>query len=210
MAAEIANQSADADDRLEGKNMDVVILLSDIRGFTTKTREMSDAGHVKDLVSQLNTYFTEMVDAVHNEGGTVDKFIGDAMLAVFGVPYSRGSQIEAAAALRAAKELHQRLKMLNQQWEQAEMEPWQQVVILNFGEVISGNVGSRQRMDYTVIGDAVNSTSRLEYVAKQSGKDLIMSRLFFEQLEDKSGIEYIGDFELRGHGIESVYAIDHS
>ena len=187
--------------------MDVVILLSDIRGFTTRTRQMTAAGRVRELVQQLNTYFSEIVEAVHAEGGTVDKFIGDATLAVFGVPYSRGHHNEAMAALRAAREIQRRLADLNQRWQQEGKEPWEQVVILNFGTVISGNVGSSQRMDYTVIGDAVNATSRLEYVAKESGRNLIMSAAFASQLAGSQRLEPLGEFELRGHGKEAVYAL---
>ena len=207
VAAEIANQPAEADGLLGGRSMDVVILLSDIRGFTSRTRLMSQAGQVRELVHQLNLYFTEIVDVVHNEGGTVDKFIGDATLAVFGVPYSRGDQLEASAALRAAEEIHHRLEALNRRWQQEGKEPWEQVVILNFGTVISGNIGSSRRMDYTVIGEAVNATSRLEYVAKQCGRNLIMSHAFAAQLPDRDRLEHLGDFELRGHGSESVYAL---
>jgi len=144
---------------------------------------------------------------VHSEGGTVDKFIGDATLAVFGVPYSRGDHQEASSALRAAVEIHRRLERLNQRWSQEGKEPWEQVVILNFGTVISGNIGSSHRMDYTVIGEAVNATSRLEYVAKQCGRNLILSHAFVEQLHDRDRLEHLGDFELRGHGLESVYGL---
>jgi adenylate cyclase len=207
VAAEIANQPAEADGLLGGRSMDVVILLTDIRGFTSRTRKMTESGNVRQLVQQLNTYFSEIVDVVHAEGGTVDKFIGDAALAVFGVPYSRGDRQEAAAALRAAQQIHERLDQLNQRWKLEGIEPWQQVVILNFGSVISGNIGSSLRMDYTVIGDTVNATSRLEYVAKQSGSDLIMSRSFALKLEDQEQLVCLGEFELRGYGQESVYGL---
>ncbi|MFN7899349.1 MAG: CHASE2 domain-containing protein [Synechococcaceae cyanobacterium] len=207
VATEIANQPAAADGLLGGRSMDVVILLSDIRGFTSRTRAMTEAGKVPELMQQLNTYFSEVVEAVHAEGGAVDKFIGDATLAVFGVPYSRGDRLEAEAALRAAQEILRRLSSLNQRWQQEGKDPWQQVVILNFGTVISGNVGSKQRMDYTVIGDAVNATSRLESVAKECGRDLIMSHAFVEQLTVSLPLEPLGMFELRGHGSELVYTL---
>jgi adenylate cyclase len=207
VAAEIANQPAEADGLLAGRSMDVVILLSDIRGYTSRTRKMTETGEARKLVHQLNTYFSEIVEAVHAEGGVVDKFIGDSALAVFGVPYSRGDCQEAAAALRAAQEIHQRLDRLNQRWLLEGIEPWEQVVILNFGSVISGNIGSSRRMDYTVIGDTVNAASRLEYVAKQSGSDLIMSRSFALKLESQEQLIRLGEFELRGYGKEEVYGL---
>ena len=89
VAAEIADQPEEADELLGGKLMDVVVLMSDIRGFTTFTQEMTQRGDVKGLVDRLNTYFSEVVDAVHSQGGTVDKFIGDAVLAVFGAPLQK-------------------------------------------------------------------------------------------------------------------------
>jgi adenylate cyclase len=211
VAAEISDQPAKADGILGGRSARVVILMTDIRGFTARTLKMTEENRVADLVNQLNQYFGEVVDSIDREGGIVDKFIGDATLAVFGAPVSRGDGIEAASALRAALRIRQRLCDLNSRWVGEGKEPWQQVIVLNFGTVISGNIGSSQRMDYTVIGDAVNTTSRLEAVAKQCNRDLVMSGSFVG-LIDPSAVrcEHLGDFELRGHGIESAYGLPDS
>ena len=208
VAAEISDQPANADGILGGRSARVVILMTDIRGFTARTMRMTEENRVADLVNQLNQYFGEVVDAIDHEGGIVDKFIGDATLAVFGAPVSRGDGVEAASALRAALSIRERLRDLNARWLQEGKEPWQQVVVLNFGTVISGNIGSARRMDYTVIGDAVNTTSRLEAVAKQCNRDLVMSGAFLELLEaDALAAEWLGEFELRGHGVEAAYGI---
>lgn len=207
VAAEIANQPAEADGLLGGRSTNVVVLMTDIRGFTARTRAMSEQGRARELVDQLNAYFTEVVDALHGEGATVDKFIGDATLAVFGAPLHRGNQEEAAAALRAALEIRNRMELLNSRWQAEGREPWQQVIVLHFGPVISGNVGSSSRMDYTVIGDGVNTASRLESVAKQCNKELVMSGRFIALLKQVDQLEALGEFELRGHGAEPVYTL---
>lgn len=207
VAAEIANQPAEADGLLGGRSTNVVVLMTDIRGFTARTRAMGEQGRARELVDQLNAYFTEVVDALHGEGATVDKFIGDATLAVFGAPLHRGDQEEAAAALRAALEIRNRMVLLNTRWLAEGREPWKQVIVLHFGPVISGNVGSSSRMDYTVIGDGVNTASRLESVAKQCNKELVMSGTFAVLLKQVDQLEDLGEFELRGHGVESVYTL---
>ena len=117
VAAQIASQPEEADELLGGQQADVVILMSDIRGFTSFTQQMSEANRVPDLVKRLNYYFTEVVDALHQEGATVDKFIGDACLAVFGAPIHRGNQQEAESAIRAALDIEKRLRTLNSQWK---------------------------------------------------------------------------------------------
>ena len=210
VAAEIASQPREADGLLGGRSVDVVVMFADIRGFTARTRRMSETGRAKELVQQLNAYFSEVVAAVHGEGGTVDKFIGDAALAVFGAPLNRGARQEAAAALRAARDLQRRLLALNERWRAEGVEPWEQVIVLNFGAVISGNVGSSTRMDYTVIGDAVNATSRLEGVAKSTNRPLVMSAAFAQLLPENERLEPLGRFELRGFGETEAYGLPTS
>lgn len=206
VAAQIASQPADADGLLGGNRAEVVIMMTDIRGFTERTRRMSEAGMARELVGQLNEYFGEVVEALHSHGGTVDKFIGDATLAIFGAPLNRGAEAEARAGLAAALEIQQRLQRLNRRWQQGDREPWQQVIVLNYGAVISGNIGSSTRMDYTVIGDAVNAASRLEGVAKQCGRELVMSASFVALIPDVP-VEDLGEFELRGQGLARVYGL---
>ncbi len=207
VAAEIANQPAEADGLLGGRSVEVAVLIADIRGFTARTSQMSQEGRARDLVEQLNAYFSEVVAAIHTEGGTVDKFIGDATLAVFGAPLNRGAAAEASAALRAARNIQAQLEGLNTRWQSQGKDPWQQVIVLHFGPVISGNVGSSSRMDYTVIGDAVNATSRLEGVAKSCNRDLVMSADFVALLDTDHPLQPLGQVELRGRGSTEIYGL---
>ena len=207
VAAEIANQPEEADGLLGGQLMDVVILMSDIRGFTGFTQEMTEQGKVKELVSRLNQYFSEVVNAVHSEQGTVDKFIGDAVLAVFGAPLKQSRSANVRAAVRTAIALQKKLSDLNLDWEEQGQRPWQQVVVLSHGWVLSGNIGCASRMDYTVIGDAVNTASRLETIAKQTGESIVMSAAVAEQLQDGESVRNIGTFTIRGQGEQQVFAL---
>ena len=207
VAAEIANQPEEADGLLGGQLMDVVILMSDIRGFTGFTQEMTEQGKVKELVTRLNQYFSEVVNAVHSEQGTVDKFIGDAVLAVFGAPLKQNRSVNVRAAVRTAIALQRQLTELNRGWEEQGQRPWQQVVVLSHGWVLSGNIGCASRMDYTVIGDAVNTASRLETIAKQTGQSIVMSAAVAEQLQDDVPLHNIGTFAIRGQGEQQVFTL---
>ena len=207
VAAEIADQPEEADGLLGGQLMDVVILMSDIRGFTGFTQEMTEQGKVKDLVTRLNQYFSEVVNAVHSEQGTVDKFIGDAVLAVFGAPLKQSRSKNVRSAVRTALALQRQLTVLNHGWEQQGQKPWQQVVVLSHGWVLSGNIGCASRMDYTVVGDAVNTASRLETIAKQTDHSIVMSAAVAEQLPEHFSLQNIGTFTIRGQGEQQVFAL---
>lgn len=207
VAAEVARQDGESHDLLGGKSVEAVIMMTDIRGFTAYTQAMSARGEERALVERLNAYFTEVVDVLYQHGGTVDKFIGDATLSIFGAPLNRGSSIEAELAVRAALEIEQRLEDLNQRWLASGLEPWQQVISLSFGSVISGNIGSRTRMDYTVIGDAVNTASRLEGVAKQHGHTVVLSESVAQLINGRWPLRDLGMIELRGQAPQHVFAL---
>ncbi len=139
------------------------------------------------MVQQLNEYFAVVVDTLQRKGAIIDKYMGDAVLAVFGVPLNRGMAVEVQSALEAILELQDQMEALNQRWADQGKDPWEQVMILSGGPVISGNIGCASRMDYTVIGDTVNMASRLEGVAKQSGRDIILSRVVAEHANTRMG-----------------------
>ena len=124
VAAEIADQPDNADVLLQGRLVDVVVLMSDIRGFTAFTQAMTEKGEVHGLVNRLNTYFSEIVDAVHDQQGTVDKFIGDATLAVFGAPLQRSGAANAEAGVKTAIDIQKRLERLNEGWISHGQKPW--------------------------------------------------------------------------------------
>jgi adenylate cyclase len=149
-------------------------LFSDIRGFTTLSEKM-DPQH---LVALLNEYFTEMVNIVMDEGGVVDKYIGDAIMAVFGAPVAKPE--DAANAVRAAVRMRIALRELNTRLAGRGLPPLRTGIGIHTGVVVAGNIGSERRMEYTVIGDAVNLASRLESSTKEVGADVLISEDTYE------------------------------
>jgi adenylate cyclase len=154
---------------LGGQSLPVTILFSDIRGFTSISETMDP----QRLVALLNEYFTEMVNIVMDEGGVVDKYIGDAIMAVFGAPVPKPE--DPVNAVRAAVKMRRRLAELNAHLAARGQTPLRTGIGIHTGEVVAGNIGSERRMEYTVIGDAVNLASRLESSTKDLGVNVLIS-----------------------------------
>ncbi|MBF2076881.1 MAG: GAF domain-containing protein [Synechococcales cyanobacterium C42_A2020_086] len=175
-----------------GERKDVSILFSDIRSYTSLTEKMEAA----EVVSLLNTYFETMVEAVFNYDGTLDKFIGDALMAVFGAPLPLENH--AWMAVQSALDMRQRLAEFNQK-RQAQGLPAIRIGIgISSGEVVSGNIGSHKRMDYTVIGDGVDISSRLEGVTKQYGCDIILSEFTYALCQTKIWVRELDRIRVKG------------
>jgi len=155
---------------LGGVRKPVTVLFSDVRGFTTLT-EGADS-HA--LVKQLNEYFQEMVAHVFAHQGSLDKFIGDAVMAVWGSIVSQGPQQDALNAVATALAMKRSLKKLNEDWKTRGMPELAFGIGINHGEVIVGNLGSSEKMELTVIGDPVNVASRLEGLTKKYHVDLLL------------------------------------
>lgn len=155
---------------LVGVRKPVTILFSDVRGFTSLTEGTNAA----ILVKQLNEYFQEMVDIVVKNRGRLDKFIGDAVMADWGSFVSGGAETDAERAVRAAVQMRGALEKLNTNWARAGLQPLAFGIGINHGEVIVGNLGSEEKMEVSVIGDAVNLASRLESLTKQYQLDLLL------------------------------------
>lgn len=155
---------------LGGERRAVSILFSDVRSFTA----MSESAPPEAIVAQLNEYLSGMVDCVLQEGGTLHKFIGDAVMAVWGDTMSGGRDEDARRAVRAALAMFGRLAELNKRWAEEGRTPIRMGIGINHGEVIVGNIGSTKRMEFTVIGDAVNLASRLEGATKEFGADILI------------------------------------
>ncbi|MEC4818651.1 MAG: GAF domain-containing protein [Scytonema sp. PMC 1069.18] len=186
-----------------GERKDVTILFSDIRGYTTLTENLGAA----EVVSLLNQYFETMVEAVFNHEGTLDKFIGDALMAVFGAPLPLTDN-HAWRAVQSALEMRQRLAEFNQHRTFQEQPQIRIGIGISSGEVVSGNIGSQKRMDYTVIGDAVNLGSRLEDVTKEYGCDIILSEFTYQLCSDRIWVRELDRIRVKGkHQAVNIYEL---
>src|SRR5437660_343222 len=155
---------------LRGVRVPVTILFSDLIGFTT----LAEKADPEALVAQLNEYLTRMTSVIFSNGGTLDKFIGDAIMAVWGNVRSLGTAQDAKSCVHSALGMRRELSQLNQNWREQGRMGLGMGVGVNHGEVIVGNIGSQQRMDPTVIGDAVNLASRLEALTRTYGVDMLV------------------------------------
>lgn len=177
-----------------GVRKPVTVLFSDIRGFTTWSESVSE----EEFISQLNEYFTEMVACVHRHGGTLHKFIGDAIMAVWGDAVSSGVEEDAQLALRTALDMRAALSRLNEKWQNENRAPHKIGIGLQHGEVLVGNIGSPQRMEFTVLGDAVNVASRLEGLTKQWHTDIAVGEQVRALAGDRFLFRTLGHFRLVG------------
>jgi adenylate cyclase len=169
---------------LKGRKQPVTVLFSDIRGFTTMT-ESSDA---EKLVAQLNEYFLDMVGNVLQQNGTLQKFIGDAIMAVWGDTYSDGVAADARKAVTCALQMRAALAKLNDSWKENPDRAKLSIGIgVNHGEVIVGNIGHPRRMEFTVLGDGVNLAARLESATKQFHADILVG----EQVEKLTREQFV-------------------
>ncbi|MEM7724887.1 MAG: GAF domain-containing protein [Cyanobacteria bacterium P01_A01_bin.45] len=176
-----------------GERKEVTILFSDIRGYTNLTENLGAA----EVVSLLNQYFETMVEAVFNYEGTLDKFIGDALMAVFGAPLTL-TENHAYKAVQAALDMRQRLKEFNESRIIQEQPQIKIGIGISSGEVVSGNIGSRKRMDYTVIGDGVNLSSRLETVTKEYNCDIVLSEFTYNLCRDRIWVRQLDTIRVKG------------
>ena len=193
MSPEIANHLMSLDEeelKPGGKKQDLVILMSDVRNFTTLTETMDP----QELVKMLNSYFTDMITIIRKEGGIVDKFIGDGILSVFGINNpERAAGHAVGAALSMLDIVRSSEKRYNQHIRIG--------VGIHSGEVIAGNIGSPERLEYTFIGDTVNTASRLENMTKTFKVPIIISDSVYQDLNDSlinlNWIDF-GEQNLRG------------
>jgi adenylate cyclase len=178
--------------RLGGQRRDMTVLFSDIRGFTAA----SERAAPEAVVTQLNEYFGAMVDVLFRHRGTLDKFVGDMVMGLFGAPLA--DPHHADHAVGAALEMTATLDRLNERWR-GEGRPALNIGIgINSGDMIAGNIGSEAIMSYTVIGDAVNLGARLESLNKQYGTRIIISEATRDALPDRYVFRPLGDVVVKG------------
>jgi len=175
-----------------GERKDVTILFSDIRSYTSLTEHMEAA----DVVTLLNSYFETMVEAVFNFEGTLDKFIGDALMAVFGAPLPLPNH--AAMAIKSALDMRRRLAEFNAHRQRLNQPLIRIGIGVSSGEVVSGNIGSQKRMDYTVIGNGVDISSRLEGVTKEYGCDIILSEFTYQLCQHEVWVRELDRIRVKG------------
>lgn len=211
VVSEILSTPEEADTILRGKSLPVTVLFCDLQGFTALTRRRSDAGETAALVSQLNEYLAEMVEVITAHGGTIDKFIGDCVVAVFGSPVSRGVEEEAVAAVRCSLAMAEALQRLNSQWLREGGEALANGVGLASGLVVAGQIGSPRRMEFTVIGETVNLAARLESLTRQlPDAALLCDQATAALVAAALPLQSMGDWPLKGVGAVSVYGLCRS
>jgi PAS domain S-box-containing protein len=183
---------ASGDTGLGGKRKHVSVLFSDIRSYTTLTEKLQ----AEQVVEMLNKYFEVMVDVVFKYGGTLDKYIGDALMAVFGSPAPL--EDHAWCAMQTAVEMREKLKEFNQKRIGNGELPISIGMGIHSDEVVSGNIGSSRRMELTSIGDGVNLASRLEGASKQYGTDLIISDNTYQEYRDRLEVRELDFITVKG------------
>ena len=178
--------------KVRGEKKHISILFSDVRGFTSHSEKMKP----EEVTALLNEYFEEMVAIVLKNHGTLDKFIGDGLMALFGAPKSYGN--DAVNAVQAALEMRKAVEGLNQKWESEGKTVIKIGVGVNTGEVTAGFMGSTKKMEYSVIGDAVNLASRIEGLNKDFNTITLMSEFTYQEVKDHFEVRELEPVKVKG------------
>jgi adenylate cyclase len=197
---EIVRQKTDAG--LSASRRRMTVLFSDIRGFTSMSEKMEP----EEVVTFLREYLTEMTEAVFRHGGTVDKYIGDAIMALYNVPFEAADH--PAQAVRTALEFQQRLEPLAERFAAKYGGTLRCGVGINTGDAVVGTIGSRQRLEYTAIGDTINLGSRLESITKDFNVPVIISEATWLEVKDFFETRYLGEVTVKGKEIPvKIYTV---
>ncbi|MBF0344138.1 MAG: adenylate/guanylate cyclase domain-containing protein [Nitrospirae bacterium] len=187
---------------LGGEEKEVTILFSDIRSFTT----LSENTTPTMILNLLNRYLTVMSEIIERHGGVIDKYIGDAIMALFGAPISHPDDVDRA--LNAALDMTEELEILNMDFQKSNIPPINIGIGINTDIVVAGNMGSVVRHNYTVIGDGVNLASRLEGLTKNYNTRIIISESTYKKAKEKYTIEQLGEVLVKGkHKPTVIYAL---
>ena len=197
---EIVRQKTDAG--LGASRRRMTVLFSDIRGFTSMSEKMEP----EEVVTFLREYLTEMTEAVFRHGGTVDKYIGDAIMALYNVPFEAADH--PAQAVRTALEFQQRLEPLAERFAAKYGGSLRCGVGINTGDAVVGTIGSRQRLEYTAIGDTINLGSRLESITKDFNVPVIISEATWLEVKDLFETRFLGEVTVKGKEIPvKIYTV---
>jgi adenylate cyclase len=183
----------------DGERCKVTILFSDIRGFTTRSENSTPEA----MISLLNRYYAEASAAIHGRGGAIDKFIGDGLMATFGVP--QALETPEKSALEAAQDMLVRIARLNIELAAQGLAPIDIGIGIHSGDVLAGYVGSRKRRDFTVIGDPVNTASRLESMTKTVGFPIVCSHDIAAAVGFSGGMVDLGEQSIKGRSALHVW-----
>lgn len=175
-----------------GERRELTVLFSDIRSFTTFTEKHSS----NEVVAKLNEYLTDMVDVIFKNDGTLDKFVGDEIMAIYGAPHHYKNHAEKACV--TALEMIDRLCEMQKKWSAKKEDYFQIGIGVNTGKMIIGNLGSSQLFDYTVIGDDVNLGARLEGANKQYGTRIIISEATYRAVRKKAVVRELDLVRVKG------------
>jgi adenylate cyclase len=180
---------------LSNEKRELTVLFSDVRSFTSLSEKLP----VDELVKTLNEFLNGMVTVIFANGGTLDKFVGDCVMAFWGAPILQPNHAELAA--RSALEMQAALERLNQKWR-AQGRPELRIGVgINTGEMILGNIGSEQRMDFTVIGDNVNLASRLESSTKELKASIVISDATYQRIQHLAEVRDLGIIHVKGKDV---------
>jgi len=200
VVAEIVRHKDDA--KLAANRRRMTVLFSDIRGFTSMSEKMQP----EEVVTFLREYLTVMTQAVFNHGGTVDKYIGDAIMALYNVPFEAPDH--ALRAVRTALEFQERLQPLAERFAARHGGTLACGVGIHTGDAVVGTIGSEQRLEYTAIGDTINLGSRLEGLTKEFSVPIIISEATYAEVRDHFGARDLGEVTVKGKAIPvKIYAI---
>ncbi len=205
IVAEVLNQPENYRELVSGKELEAAVLFSDIRGFSRLSYHLPPA----EMVSLLNRYLDAMVKAIMDYRGTIDKFIGDAVMAEFGSPTSQGAKEDALNAIRAGLAMRRSLAELRRCFNAEGKPPLFHGIGISYGKLIAGNIGSAQRLEFTVIGDTVNVASRIESLTKKLGTDFLITAPLYELVKAEVQVKEMGSHRLSGREEEltQVYSV---
>lgn len=180
--------------KLGGERRELTVLFSDVRGFTT----FCESRDPEEVVEVLNEYLDKMTEVVFKHNGTIDKYVGDAIVSFFGAPSPEIETDHAIRACRAALEMIEELKKLQEKWKAQGKEPLSNGVGINTGPMLVGNMGSTRQFDYTVIGDNVNLGARLEGQTRKFDCNIIISEMTYQQVQNQVEVRQLGEVTVKG------------
>lgn len=198
---EIAEAILKGEIKLGGNRQKATVFFSDVRGFTALSEKLT----AEQVVDMLNEYMTAMVAEIQGHHGVVDKYVGDAIMAVWGAPISKPE--DTWNAVKACLAMRKRLEIFNEGRIKNGKDPIKMGMGLHCGELIAGNIGSTEKMEYTVIGDTVNTASRIESMTKEFGTDLLISQEVYSEVKERLIVEPITAHVKGKSGVLNAYKV---